>query len=165
MSQDGVTRIRVGDREIGIAGLSATIEEVAEELAGQPEERIRAELLKRLCALNYVPPSARSAYEDAFFEAFQRLTGDAPEESAPSGVRVKILGTGCTQCTSLAQQIMEVVAAFGLDVDVEHVTDIQEIARHGVTGMPVLMINGEVKCVGRVPDRKQIEGWLLQGTS
>ena len=58
-----------------------------------------------------------------------------------------------------------IVAERDLNVDVEHVTDIEEIAKHGVMGMPVLMVNGEVKCEGCVPERKRIESWLLQKTS
>jgi hypothetical protein len=56
------------------------------------------------------------------------------------------------------------MAEIDLAADLEHVRDIKEIGRYGVMGTPALIINGEVKAVGRVPSRGQIKNWLKQAT-
>jgi len=45
--------------------------------------------------------------------------------------------------------------------DLSHVTDAAEIAKFGVLGVPALVINGRIVCVGTVPDRNRIRQWLL----
>jgi protein-disulfide isomerase len=57
---------------------------------------------------------------------------------------------------------MEVMAETGIAADIEHVRDIREIGKYGVLGMPALIINGEVKSVGKVPPRKRLEEWLKE---
>jgi len=51
-----------------------------------------------------------------------------------------------------------------LAADFDHEQDIKEIARYGVMGTPALVINGQVKSVGRVPPRDQIKKWLMEGS-
>ena len=41
-----------------------------------------------------------------------------------------------------------------------HVTDIKEIGKYGVMGTPALILNSEVKSVGRVPAKAKIKEWL-----
>ena len=48
MAQDDVVQIRVGGQAVGIIGLKAAIEEVAETCRDRPEEEVQAELLRRL---------------------------------------------------------------------------------------------------------------------
>jgi predicted thioredoxin/glutaredoxin len=45
---------------------------------------------------------------------------------------------------------------------VEKVTDVMEIAKYGVFGTPAVVIDGEVKSVGKVPDKDDIKGWLAK---
>jgi hypothetical protein len=39
---------------------------------------------------------------------------------------------------------------------------LDEIGRFGVLQTPALVINGQLKSVGRIPTRAQIEGWLRE---
>jgi protein-disulfide isomerase len=55
---------------------------------------------------------------------------------------------------------MGVLSELNLAGDLEHVTDIKEIARYGVLGSPALIINGKVLAVGSVPGKKQLAEWL-----
>ena len=57
---------------------------------------------------------------------------------------------------------MSALAELNLAADFEHVQDLKEIARYGVMGTPALVINGQVKSVGRVPPKKQIIEWLKE---
>ena len=73
---------------------------------------------------------------------------------------IKVLGSGCRNCQTTAQLIEEVAQAKGVDIDLEKVTGIAEIAGFGVMSTPGVVIDGQVVHAGGVPDRKTIEGWL-----
>ena len=57
---------------------------------------------------------------------------------------------------------MEAVSELDLPAGIDHVRDIREIGKYGVMGSPALIINGEVKAVGRVPMRSEIRKWLKE---
>jgi hypothetical protein len=48
----------------------------------------------------------------------------------------------------------------GIAADVFQVYDLDEIGRFGIIQTPALLINGKVKCAGRLPTSSQIEEWL-----
>jgi len=73
---------------------------------------------------------------------------------------VKVMGPGCANCQKLADLVAEVVKDGGLEVVVEKVTDFQEMAMAGVLSTPALVVDGEIKCVGKVPSREEIAKWL-----
>jgi hypothetical protein len=54
------------------------------------------------------------------------------------------------------------MAETGTVADLEHVTDIKEIGRYGVMGMPALLVNGQVKSVGKVPPKNKLKEWLTE---
>ena len=35
-----------------------------------------------------------------------------------------------------------------------------DIAKHGVFATPAVVIDGEVKCVGKIPNKDEIKAWL-----
>ncbi len=80
-----------------------------------------------------------------------------------SVLQVRVLGPGCVNCQKLEQETLAALSELNLAADFEHVRDILEIARYRVLGIPALVINGQVKCVGRVPGREQIKIWLQEG--
>jgi hypothetical protein len=40
------------------------------------------------------------------------------------------------------------------------VTNVLEIAGYGVFGTPAVVVNGEVKCVGKIPKKQDVISWL-----
>ena len=48
----------------------------------------------------------------------------------------------------------------GVEAEIRHVTDYQEILAHGVMSTPGLVIDGKVVSVGRIPSADDIAGWL-----
>jgi small redox-active disulfide protein 2 len=66
-------------------------------------------------------------------------------------VEIKILGSGCAKCNALEQATKEAVAELGLDVEVQHVTDMEEIMRYGVMSTPALVVDDQVRLAGRIP--------------
>jgi len=75
-------------------------------------------------------------------------------------MRIEILGTGCPKCESVARNAQEAVTQLGIQVDVVKVTDITEIAARGVMLTPALVIDGDIKAVGKVPTVGEIKAWL-----
>lgn len=75
---------------------------------------------------------------------------------------IKVLGPGCPKCKQTEQHVKEAVAETGVDATVEKVTDIMEIAGYGVFGTPAVVIDGEVKSVGKIPSKDEIKTWLAK---
>lgn len=75
-------------------------------------------------------------------------------------MEIKVLGPGCAKCQQTEKIVKEAVAESGIAAEVEKVTDMMKIAGFGVFGTPAVVINGEVKCVGKIPKKDEIKKWL-----
>ncbi len=75
-------------------------------------------------------------------------------------MEIKVLGPGCAKCTKTEKMVREVVREQGVDADVEKVTDMMQIASYGVFGTPSVIVDGEVKCSGKVPKKADIKAWI-----
>jgi small redox-active disulfide protein 2 len=160
MAELDVVQLSVGGHRTGIVGLKSVLEEVAREFAGRPEEEIKAELMTRLGKSNYIVPSARAAYEAAFFREYKKFIGEPMPEDPTGGIQIKVLGPGCPECDRLERDLMAVMTELNIPADLDHVRDIKEIACYGVMGNPALVINGKVVAAGRVPSKNQLKEWL-----
>lgn len=69
---------------------------------------------------------------------------------------VQILGPGCPKCEQLRKNAEEAVRTTGAEAVVEKVADINQIIAFGVMMTPGLVIDGEVKAVGKVLTTKEI---------
>lgn len=75
-------------------------------------------------------------------------------------MRIRVFGTGCAPCKAMLRNVETAVAELGLAAEVEHVTRVQEMIDAGITGTPTLVVNGEIKCVGRALDVPAIKSLL-----
>jgi small redox-active disulfide protein 2 len=73
---------------------------------------------------------------------------------------IKVLGPGCPKCKQTEEIVRQAVAESGADAQVEKVTGVMEIAAFGVFGTPAVVIDGQVKSVGKVPSKKDVLAWL-----
>ena len=73
---------------------------------------------------------------------------------------IQVLGTGCAKCEKLKHNAEEAIQQAGIEATVEKVTDIMEITGFGVMMTPALVIDGEVKAVGRVLSSDDIQKLL-----
>ncbi|MFP4284525.1 MAG: thioredoxin family protein [Desulfovermiculus sp.] len=73
---------------------------------------------------------------------------------------IKVLGPGCPKCQETEKLVKEAVQESGVDANVEKVTGTMDIAKYGVFGTPAVVVDGEVKVVGKVPSKDDIKGWL-----
>jgi small redox-active disulfide protein 2 len=75
-------------------------------------------------------------------------------------MEIKVLGPGCQKCETTKKNVEEAVSETGLNMTITKVTDTMEIAKHGVFGTPAVVVDGEVKSVGKIPTKDEIKSWL-----
>jgi len=75
-------------------------------------------------------------------------------------MEIKLLGPGCPKCHQTEKVVKEAIAEAGISAEVEKVTDMMKIAGFGVFGTPAVVVNGEVKSVGKIPKKDEIKKWL-----
>jgi len=73
---------------------------------------------------------------------------------------IKVLGPGCPKCKETERLVREVVAESSVDAEIEKVTDLMKIAGYGVFGTPAVVVDGEVKSVGKIPKKEEIKIWI-----
>jgi small redox-active disulfide protein 2 len=71
--------------------------------------------------------------------------------------KIEILGTGCPKCKKLAETAEEAAKALGVPYELKKVTDIQKIIGYGVAMTPALVVDGEVKALGRIPSADEMK--------
>jgi small redox-active disulfide protein 2 len=83
-----------------------------------------------------------------------------PKMKGKISMDIKVLGPGCAKCQQTEKIVKEAVAEAGVTATVEKVTDLMKIAGYGVFGTPAVVVDGEVKCVGKIPTKEDVKGWL-----
>jgi small redox-active disulfide protein 2 len=156
-----IVQVSMGDRSIGIVGLKKVMTDLVKTSSGKTDEECRELLYQGISGQNYIPPKMVEEYKDALLRAFKAFTGEAAEEAPAGGVRIQVLGPGCYNCDRMEKDVREVLAELKIPGDLSHVTDPAEIAKYGLMGVPALVINSRIVCVGTVPDRNRIKQWLM----
>ncbi len=75
-------------------------------------------------------------------------------------MKIHVLGPGCPKCNQLAETVAMVADELGIEYELEKVSDFDKIMSFGVMMTPGLVIGGEVKSVGRVPNLDEIKKML-----
>lgn len=78
-------------------------------------------------------------------------------------MKIQILGTGCPKCRQLEKAAHDAVESVGNGATIEKVTDIEAIMGMGVMMTPALVIDGNVKSVGKVLTSEQITTFINGG--
>jgi len=73
---------------------------------------------------------------------------------------LQVLGPGCPKCQKLKEHAETAVKELGIEASVEKITDITQITDFGVMMTPALVVDGEVKVVGKVPSTEEIKQML-----
>jgi len=72
-------------------------------------------------------------------------------------MEIKILGTGCISCKNLEKNTFAAVNEMGIEADIEKVENIMDIMKYNVLRTPALVVDGQVKVMGRVPNVEEIK--------
>lgn len=162
MDKTDFSSIRVGSNKVGIIGLKEAINLVSQDNRDRTDREISDELLRLLSKKNYIPDKSTGEYAQAFLRQFKIFMGIDSGKEKTEGIEIKVLGPGCSRCDGLEKELMQAMTEIGLAADLEHVTDINEIAGYGVMGTPALVINERVLAVGRIPSKAQLVKWLKE---
>lgn len=72
-------------------------------------------------------------------------------------MEIKVLGSGCAKCKKLHALVEQAVKEMKIEAQVQYITDMAEIMKTGIMSMPGLIVNGQVKAMGRVPGLAEIK--------
>ena len=76
-------------------------------------------------------------------------------------MKIKILGPGCARCHQVERTTKEVVKELGIDASIEEVKDIKKIMEYPILTTPGLVVNGELVCSGRVPNKAEVTQFIV----
>lgn len=65
-------------------------------------------------------------------------------------MKIKVLGSGCKNCVTLAENTKAALSEIGVEAEIEKVTDFAEIAKYGIMSTPGLVIDEKVVSFGKV---------------
>ncbi len=71
--------------------------------------------------------------------------------------KLQILGPGCPKCEELAKRTEAAAKALGVDYELEKVKDLNQMMAMGVFLTPALVVDGQVKSVGKVPSEEELK--------
>jgi small redox-active disulfide protein 2 len=77
-------------------------------------------------------------------------------------MEIRILGPGCPRCHEVEKRTINALAELNVGTDVQKVTDIKKISEYKIWATPALVINGKVKCSGRIPSLEEIKKWIKE---
>ena len=80
-------------------------------------------------------------------------------------MKIQILGTGCAKCKALTEAAETAAKSLGASYEVEKVTDIEKIMSFGVMMTPALVVDGEVKVVGKIPSQDELKQLLTSNAA
>ena len=149
--------IKIGNATIGLIGFDVALNRILRD-KNLDEDMAVERLFATVRKENYIPAEATELYREALRREIRKQRGE--KIASGSGLAIRILGPGCVSCNKLNTLVIEALQRLGIAADVEHVNDLDEIWRYGVTQTPALIINEKVKSSGRMPTPAQIEEWL-----
>lgn len=77
-------------------------------------------------------------------------------------LEIKVLGPGCPKCDMVEKRAKVALSELKRTADVEKITDITQMMSYGILATPGLVINGDVKCAGRIPRLEEIKAWIQE---
>ena len=75
-------------------------------------------------------------------------------------MKIYILGHRCVKGNLTEELICNVVAEEQIDATIKRVTRDEKIIKFGVSLTPSVIIDGQIKAVGRIPSRDEVLSWL-----
>jgi small redox-active disulfide protein 2 len=75
-------------------------------------------------------------------------------------MKIQVLGMGCPKCKKLAENAEAAAKSLGLSYELEKITDLGRIGDFGVVMTPALVVDGDVKVVGKVPAVDELKALL-----
>jgi len=158
MTEIGQKKITIGRATVGLIGLEQAMQQAIS--LNMTAYEATDFLFNAVSRENYIPAAATNLYREALRREYQMAVSGGPQ--SPQQLTIKILGPGCVSCNKLNTMIFDIMQRLDIAADIEQIHDLDEIWRHGVITTPALIINGRIKCSGRMPPPAEVEQWLLE---
>lgn len=165
----GPQKLRVGNSVVRVAGLDQLLDRAREQGWQAAQQDLSQHLLAGLRAAgNYIPPPVEADYAEALVAAYRQfLDARRPATAGARGgaVKIEILGPGCARCRATEENVRQALAELKVEAEVVHITDMLDIGRRRVTLTPGVIIDGQIRSSGRVPEVKEVKDWLARVTA
>jgi small redox-active disulfide protein 2 len=76
-------------------------------------------------------------------------------------MEIRVLGSGCANCTTLYKRVQRVVERNNIDATVIYEKNLERIMEYNIMVTPAMVINDKVVVKGRVPSEKEILEFML----
>ena len=80
-------------------------------------------------------------------------------------MEIKVFGPGCARCVETEDVVQQAATQAGGDITVIKVSDFREIMAARIISTPAVMVNGDIKCSGRVPSGDEVGQWIEEAKS
>ena len=88
------------------------------------------------------------------------ISNDCCPEAKDGICCIKVLGAGCKSCHEQYENAKKAVQEMGLSVEVEYITDMQQVMAYGVMSMPAIVVNEKVVSMGKVLKAEEVKKML-----
>lgn len=75
---------------------------------------------------------------------------------------IRVLGPGCNNCVTLEKVVKTALENLGINEEVSHVTDYNDIISYGVMNMPALYVDGKIVSQGKVLTVEEAEAIIKE---
>ena len=80
-------------------------------------------------------------------------------------MEIKVFGPGCARCVEAENVVRQAAEQAGGEISVLKVSDFREIMAARIISTPAVMVNGDIKCTGRVPSGDEVAQWIEEAKS
>ena len=77
-------------------------------------------------------------------------------------MEIKVFGPGCARCVEAENVVRQAAEQAGGEISVIKVSDFREIMAARIISTPAVMVNGEIRCTGRVPAADEVVRWIAE---
>ena len=80
-------------------------------------------------------------------------------------MEIKVFGPGCARCVEAENVVRQAAEQAGGEISVIKVSDFREIMAARIISTPAVMVNGQIKCTGRVPTKDEVANWIAEASA
>jgi len=72
-------------------------------------------------------------------------------------MKIEIYGSGCSKCKKTEEIVRQAVNELNIKAEISKIEDLQKIIDKGIMMTPAVVVDGEIKILGRVPSTQDVK--------
>ena len=72
-------------------------------------------------------------------------------------MKIEIYGSGCSKCKKTEEIVRQAVKELNIKAEISKIEDLQKIIDKGIMMTPAVVVDGEIKILGRVPSIQDVK--------